>query len=267
MGMHLPRSSARAARLDVLAQCASTNAGLVARASGGDLAHFSALVTTNQTAGRGRLGRTWVAPAGKSLAVSVFLGTGSVAPDRLGWLPLLTGLAMARAVQSLLIGHDVSVKWPNDVLVDGLKVAGILAELVPGAGVVMGAGLNLTIAERELPTPTSTSLALNGWGSGSPTADDEMVDAALSAYLVELDSLYSALASAGFDAGGSGIRSQVTAACATVGRVVRVELPGGDELVGTATDIDDSGRLVVAGTSFDGTRAIAAGDVTHLRHA
>ncbi len=265
--MHLPLSSAVAARLDVLPQTGSTNAELVARASGGDVAHFSVVVTLDQTAGRGRLGRTWVAPAGKTLAVSVFLRTGSVAPDRLGWLPLLAGLAMTRAVDSLLDDRVVSVKWPNDVQVDGLKISGILAELVPGVGVVMGAGLNLTMAADELPTPTSTSLALVGWGAGRATADDAMVDAALSAYLVELNSLYSSFAAAGFDAGGSGLRSQVGAACNTIGRGVRVDLPDGDQLFGTATDIDENGRLLVSGTSFAGVRAIAAGDVTHLRYA
>ncbi len=265
--MHLPLSKAVAARLDVLPHTGSTNAELVALASGGTLAHFSVLVTTDQTAGRGRLGRTWLAPAGKTLAVSVFLATGTVPPDRLGWLPLLTGLAMTRAVDSLIENHDVSLKWPNDVHVDGLKVSGILAELIPGIGVVAGAGLNLTMTESELPTPTSTSLVLNGWGGDAVIADDSMVDAALSAYLVELDALYSSLAAAGFGAGASGLRAQVDAACSTIGRSVRVDLPDGGELFGTATGIDESGRLMLSGTSFEGVRAIAAGDVTHLRYA
>ena len=264
--MHLPLSSAIAAQLDVLPQAGSTNDELVARASGGDLPHLSVLATTNQTAGRGRLGRDWVAREGKALAVSVFLGTGAVSPDRLGWLPLLTGLAMTRAVGLLVDGHEVTLKWPNDVHVNSLKVSGILAELVPGIGVVIGAGLNLTMTAAELPTPTSTSLALNGWGDGRETVDDAMLDAALSTYLNELDSLYSAFAAAGFDSGG-GLRSEVSAACNTIGRSVRVDLPDGGQLFGSATGIDDLGRLVVAGTSFDGVRAIAAGDVTHLRYA
>ena len=265
--MHLPLSSAIAARLDMLPQAGSTNDELVARASGGDLPHLSVLATTNQTAGRGRLGRDWVAREGKALAVSVFLGTGAVSPDRLGWLPLLTGLAMTRAVGLLVDGHEVTLKWPNDVHVNGLKVSGILAELVPGIGVVIGAGLNLTMTAAELPTPTSTSLALNGWDDGRETVDDAMLDAALSTYLNELGSLYSAFAAAGFDAGASGLRTEVCAACNTIGRSVRVDLPDGGQLFGSATGIDDSGRLVVAGTSFDGVRAIAAGDVTHLRYA
>lgn len=265
--MHLPLSRAAAAWLDVLPQTGSTNAELVARASAGQLAHFSVLVTTDQTAGRGRLGRVWVAPPGKTIAVSVFLGTGAVAPDRLGWLPLLAGLAMTRAVDSELDDHEVALKWPNDVHVEGLKISGILAELVAGSGVVMGAGLNLTMTQTELPTPTSTSLALNGWGDGAAVAGDEMVDAALAAYLAELSSLYSTLAAAGFDAGSSGLRAQVESACGTIGRSVRVDLPDGTQLFGVATGIDESGRLVVDGSSFDGVRAIAAGDVTHLRYA
>ena len=270
--MHLPLSRAVAGQLDVLSSIGSTNTELVARASRGALPHLSVLVTTNQTAGRGRMGRVWVAPPGRTLAVSVLLQTGTVPTERLGWLPLLAGLAMARAVAPRLGDHDVSVhdvsiKWPNDVHVDGLKISGTLTELVPGVGVVIGAGLNLTMAASELPTETSTSLALNGWGTAGSAADDAMVDAALSAYIVELSSLYSGLAAAGFDSLASGLRAAVVSACGTIGRSVRVDLPGGEKWFGTATGIDDSGRLVVAGSSFEGSRSVAAGDVTHLRHA
>ena len=265
--MHLPLSRAAAARLDVLPQTGSTNAELVARASAGQDEDLAVLVTTDQTAGRGRLGRVWVAPPGRTLAVSVFLATGSVGPDRLGWLPLLAGLAMTRAVRVLLPGHDVTLKWPNDVQVAGLKISGILAELVPGVGVVMGAGLNLTMTRAELPTPSSTSLALNGWNPENAAAEDAMVDDALSSYLAELIPRYRSFAAAGFDAAISGLRTEVRAACSTIGRDVRVDLPGGEQLFGTATGIDASGRLVVVGASFDGERSIAAGDVTHVRYA
>jgi BirA family biotin operon repressor/biotin-[acetyl-CoA-carboxylase] ligase len=242
--MRLPLSSAIADRLDVLDETGSTNAVLVERARAGTAPEFSVVMTTNQTAGRGRLGRTWVAPPGKTIAVSVLL----TPTDRLSWLPLLAGLAMTRAVRSLVTGHEVTLKWPNDVQVDGLKVSGLLAELVPGAGVVIGAGLNLTIDESELPTPVSTSLTLVG---ASP---DDLVDRALAAYLGELRGLYEGMLA------GADIRSQVEAECSTIGRRVRVELPGGDDLYGTATGIDAEGRLVVD------DRVVAAGDVTHLRY-
>ena len=242
--MRLPLSSAIADRLDVLDETGSTNAVLVERARAGTAPEFSVVMTTNQTAGRGRLGRTWVAPPGKTIAVSVLL----TPTDRLSWLPLLAGLAMTRAVRSLVTGHEVTLKWPNDVQVDGLKVSGLLAELVPGAGVVIGAGLNLTIDESELPTPVSTSLTLVG---ASP---DDLVDRALAAYLGELRGLYEGMLA------GADIRAQVVAECSTIGRRVRVELPGGDDLYGTATGIDAEGRLVVD------DRVVAAGDVTHLRY-
>ena len=244
--MRLPLSSAIADRLDVLDEAGSTNAVLAARARAGTEPEFSVVVTMNQTAGRGRLGRTWTAPPGRTIAVSVLL----TPPDsaKLGWIPLIAGLAMTRAVRSLVAGHEVTLKWPNDVQVDGLKVSGLLAELVPGAGVVMGAGLNLTMDAAELPTPVSTSLTLVG-------ADPEGIeDAALAAYLTELKALYARLLD------GAGVRGEVERECSTVGRSVRVELPGGDNLYGTATGLDEGGRLVVDG------RAIAAGDVTHLRY-
>lgn len=264
--MHLPLSSAIATHLDVLDETGSTNAVLVGRARGGVEPEFSVVMTTNQTAGRGRLGRTWVAPPGKTIAVSVLFTPTSL--QRLGWLPLLAGLAMTRAVRALVEGHEVTLKWPNDVQVDGLKVAGLLAELVPGGGVVIGAGLNLTMDAAELPTPVSTSLTLVG---ASP---DALVDRALAAYLGELRDLYAVWGE------GGDIRALVAAQCSTIGRRVRVELPGGDDLYGTATALDQEGRLVVEVLDEQGRRvevldehgrrvggrAIAAGDVTHLRH-
>lgn len=266
--MDFPLSRAVAPQLDVLPEAGSTNAELVARASGdASLPDFSVIATTSQTAGRGRLGRTWVAPPGKTLAVSVLLrpaalNTAAMDPAGLGWLPLLAGLAMTRAVASLVgKGAALTLKWPNDVQVDGLKVSGLLAELVPAAGgVVIGAGLNLFMTADELPTPTSTSLTLVG---ANP---DELLDRALAAYLAELRDLYLPFAAAGLDARASGLRDAVTRACSTIGRSVRVELPGGSDLFGTAVDIDELGRLVVSRLEDARREPIAAGDVTHLRY-
>lgn len=255
--MQLPLSHAIAPHLDVVPRVGSTNAELVARAS--DAPHFSVIVTTDQTAGRGRLGRVWVAPPGKTLAVSVLLTPGEVPLDRLGWIPLLAGLAMTRAVATLVPAHRASLKWPNDVHIDGLKVSGVLTEYVADAhAIVVGAGLNLTMTVDELPTPTSTSLTLNG-----ATDDDGLLDAALSAYLHELQHLYAEFEGSGFDA-AAGLRDEVVRACSTLGRRVRVELPGGDDLYGPAEDIDDAGRLLVRDTGV--VHAVAAGDVTHLRY-
>lgn len=262
MGMHLPLSRAVAPLLDFRDEAGSTNAELVSSGSV-DPTHFRVVATTSQTAGRGRLGRAWIALPGRTLAVSVLVTPDLSRIERLGWLPLLAGLAMTRAVTSLVpAGVGVALKWPNDVLVGERKVSGLLTELVPGIGVVIGAGLNLTMTAEELPTPTSTSLTLAG------VSDADLVDVSLSRYLAELRSLYDGFAAAGFDAEASGLRSAVTRECATLGRRVRVELPGAPDLVGITTGLDGSGRLMVEpATGPEGPRAVAAGDVTHLRHA
>src|SRR5690554_2986061 len=126
--MHLPLSEAAAARLEILDRCGSTNTELVTRAAGSPEAwpDFSVLVTGEQTAGRGRLGRSWVAPPGQAIAISVLLRPAVLDPDLLGWIPLVAGLAMARAVDAVLNGHEVGLKWPNDVQIDGMKVSGLL---------------------------------------------------------------------------------------------------------------------------------------------
>lgn len=257
--MHLPASRAVAPHLEVLADSASTNVELVARVSAAGQPHFAVLATDNQTAGRGRLGREWIAPPGKALAVSVVLEFGLAPVERLVWVPLLAGLAMTRTVDSLVgDAHPVSLKWPNDVLVDGLKVSGLLAELVLSAGViVMGAGLNLAFERDELPTETSTSLTL----LGAPA--DDLLDTVLSRYLGHLRELFDSFAASGFDAEASGLRAAVVDACGTIGREVRVELPGQADLLGVARGIDDSARLVVDGPGA--SVAVAAGDVTHVR--
>jgi BirA family biotin operon repressor/biotin-[acetyl-CoA-carboxylase] ligase len=156
--------------------------------------------------------------------------------------------------------HEVTLKWPNDVLIDGYKVSGILSELLPGAdGLVIGAGLNVALDEHDLPTLTSTSLLLVTGRAPDP-------DSVLARYLTELGRLYSRYLAAGGDPEASGLRAEVTALCGTLGEAVRVELPGGADLVGTAVDLDVHGRLVVRDQADNELQAVAAGDVTHLRY-
>jgi BirA family biotin operon repressor/biotin-[acetyl-CoA-carboxylase] ligase len=256
--MQLPLSRTVAPGLELLAEVGSTNAELSRRASAGSLADFTVVATTNQTAGKGRLGREWIAPPETAIAVSVLLAPVETQLERLGWLPLLAGLAMTRAVASLVTGHSVALKWPNDVHIDGLKVAGLLAEFVPAArAVIIGAGLNLTMTRGQLPTETSTSLSING------VDETEIVDAALSHYLAELKSLYSSYTGSGLDAGASGLHAAVSSACSTIGKRVRVELPSDDDLHGTAEGLDSLGRLLVRTDSR--LEAVSAGDVTHVR--
>ncbi|RZU64332.1 BirA family biotin operon repressor/biotin-[acetyl-CoA-carboxylase] ligase [Microterricola gilva] len=282
-----PRSAAAVPRFEALAETGSTNDELVERASGAEAAEWpdlAVLVTDNQTRGRGRLGRTWLAPTGKSLAISVLLrpvvAGGALPLEHFGWFPLLAGAAMTRAVRAVVdSAHELRVaeavaagesdvaeapavrlKWPNDVQISGYKVSGILSELLPdAAGVVLGAGLNVSLDEHDLPTLTSTSLTLVTRRPVSP-------DAVLAAYLTELGELYRAFLAAGGDAVASGLHAEVSALCGTLGQDVRVELPGGGELLGTATAIESDGRLRVREQRSGDETSVAAGDVTHLRY-
>jgi BirA family biotin operon repressor/biotin-[acetyl-CoA-carboxylase] ligase len=207
-------------------------------------------------------------------------GGGALPLDRFGWFPLLAGAAMTRAVRSVVdsahalrvaeavaAGESdvadapaVTLKWPNDVQISGYKVSGILSELLPDAGgLVLGAGLNVSLDEHDLPTITSTSLTLVTRRPVSP-------DAVLAAYLQELAALYSDFVSAGGDALACGLHAEVSALCGTLGQDVRVELPGGGELLGTAVAIESDGRLRVREHGSGEQTSVAAGDVTHLRY-
>lgn len=263
MTSEFPRSAAVASRLDILPSTPSTNDVLVAGAADGDAwPDFSVVVTDDQTAGRGRLGRSWVSPPGATLAISVLLrADASLRIDALGWLPLAAGLAMTRAVRSTLPWRDdVFLKWPNDVLVGGRKISGVLSELVVGAvpSVVVGAGVNVTMTEEQLPLPTATSLVLAGAEHPDP-------DVVLETYLREFRALVDAFREAGGDAQASGLQAAVTDACGTIGARVSVELPGGTLLTGLARGIDVSGRIVVQADGSSDLTPISAGDVTHLR--
>ena len=263
--MSFDRSREVAAALYELASSSSTNTELAARADREGFADLTVMLTRYQSAGRGRLGRSWTAPPGASVATSVLLRPrlpdGSVpTPDRFGWLPVIAGVAMADAVARVLPAREVGFKWPNDVLVGGRKISGVLAEfLQSGTGVVVGAGLNTRMTADELPVPTATSLVVEG-----ASVDDELEDQVVAAYVTGLRDRVVRYLAAGADAEASGIRAEARGRCLTLGRPVRIELPGGEELLGTAVDLDADGRLILA--DRDGVaRSVAAGDVTHVR--
>lgn len=262
--MEFPLATAFAANLIVLDEVASTNADLVSRAREEALLEFTVVATTTQTAGRGRLGRTWQAPPGTSLAASVLLHPqdSGLHHDLYGWLPLVAGVAMSRAVSQVLPDQYVSVKWPNDVLIGAKKVSGLLCELLPNGSVVVGAGINLTIPEDALPVPTATSLML--MGAVGPA--EELADVVLSHYLRELKVLWGVLTIADPVNGIRDIRSQVSAQCSTLGKPIRLSLPDGTEEYGTAVDLDDSGQLRYRRDGDGRVQSVAAGDVTHLRY-
>lgn len=237
--------------IDVVESTGSTNADLIARAETPE-ADRAVLIAEAQDQGRGRHARTWVSPPRAQIALSVLVRLDGIDPAALGWLPLLTGVAVVDALRSTA-GVAADLKWPNDVLIDGRKVAGILAEVASGGSapaVVVGVGINVGLTEAELPVPHATSLAL----VGAPVTDRTVLVQAL---LTEFARRFTAWRDSGWAT--AEISAVYRDRCATIGAEVRAELPGGEVLTGTATDIDAAGRLIVGG------RALSAADVTHLR--
>jgi BirA family biotin operon repressor/biotin-[acetyl-CoA-carboxylase] ligase len=247
------------ARLDVADRVGSTNAELLAAAAQG-APDRAVLVAERQDAGRGRLGRDWTTLPGDGIAVSVLLRPDGVSPDRFGWLPLLAGLAVHDAVHAA-VPVRTCLKWPNDLLVgeNQRKAGGILAEATTGpdgTAVVLGIGLNVTGAPGDLP-PGATALATEG---GMPLDRTAL----LVALLTRLAAREAAWRAAAGDPDVDHLRGDYRAVCGSLGAEVRVELPGGMSVTGMAEDVDGDGRLLLLGA--DGQRrAIAAGDVVHLR--
>ena len=254
----LDRQAAEAAagsvgwRLEIVEETPSTNHLVAERFREGE-PHGLVVVAEHQTAGRGRLGRGWVTPARTSVTVSFLLVPEHDGTGPWSWLPLLTGMAAARAIASVT-GLQPELKWPNDVLVGGGKLGGILIERVGNgdrAAAVVGIGLNVDQSAEELPVQEATSLTLAGAGEVDRTA-------VLSALVAEL--------ARGYDAWHAGrpLLPEYRELCSTLGRQVRVLVPGG-EVSGEAVDVDDEGRLVVR--TADGEEHLAAGDVVHVRAA
>jgi BirA family biotin operon repressor/biotin-[acetyl-CoA-carboxylase] ligase len=281
----------------VVEETGSTNADLLARARSG-AGEGLVLVAEAQTSGRGRMGRRWISPPRRALTFSVLLRP-AVPAGLLGWAPLLAGVAVASALQQTA-GVDARLKWPNDVLVDGAKIAGILAERW-GDAVVIGAGINVLQERGELPVPTATSLLVaqgagpagagaagpaearragpvEAWGEGpveargggqagapGPGGWADMRQRLLTAVLDGLARWYRAWLDQPQpgDADGCGLRAEYLRRSGTVGMAVTVMLPGGQNLTGMAAGIDTAGRLEIRTPA--GLVQVSAGDVVHLR--
>ena len=229
--------------VELAAEVDSTNRVLLERARHGAPAGL-VLVADHQTAGRGRLDRTWEAAPGAALLVSVLLRP-DVPPDRLHLVTAAAGLAAVESVEAAGAA-SVSLKWPNDVVVaDGRKLAGILAESILDGGdvaaVVVGMGLNLRSAPDE-------GVALDELTSSAVGRD-----ALLSAWLERFDAWLERL---------DGVPPAYRARCSTIGQAVSVEEPGGVSC-GRALDLDDDGHLVVE--LEEGRRTFAVADVVHVR--
>ncbi|CAL9275879.1 MULTISPECIES: biotin--[acetyl-CoA-carboxylase] ligase [Streptomyces] len=249
-------------RVDVVQRTGSTNTDLVARAAREDLAEGTVLVAEEQTAARGRLDRQWSAPPRSGLFFSVLLRPAEVPVRRWGWLPLLTGVAVATGL-SRVAGVDTALKWPNDLLVtvgdEERKAGGILAERAGDDGIVVGVGVNVSLRADELPVPRAGSLAL----AGAVNTDR---DPLLRGVLRSLEDWYGRWREAGGDPSVSGLQETYAAGSATLGRMVRAELPGDRSLVGEAVAVDGDGRLVLA-TGAGVQEPVGAGDIVHLRPA
>jgi BirA family biotin operon repressor/biotin-[acetyl-CoA-carboxylase] ligase len=259
-------------RVDLRSETGSTNADLIAAARAGEREGL-VVAADRQTAGRGRRDRAWVSPPRAGITLSVLLRPGEADHERgwapvprrwYGWLPLLTGVALLDAVRRVA-RVEAQLKWPNDLLVTTLagpeaKCAGILAEALATA-VVVGVGLNVTNREDELP-PTgpgglgASSLRL----AGAASTDRQPLVAAL---LRGVATWYERWREVGGDATACGLADVYRRGCATLGRRVRVVLPGERELLGTADGVDGDGCLVVR--TADGLEPVSAGDVVHVR--
>lgn len=230
----------------------STNADLAALARTTDLDGL-VLVSEEQTAGRGRFERRWESPAGASVAFSLLLRPTRPALDW-GWLSLLAGMAVATGIEQATGAEPgrVELKWPNDVLVDGRKICGILSERIDaeqGAAAVVGIGINFSLDEDELPVPTATSLRIAGLEAGKSEV--------LASLLTEFARLYQIWESQGE------VHQEYERRCASIGSPLRVMVDEHTQVLGTGDHVDDFGRLVVR--TPQGLQAFSAGDVFHLR--
>ncbi|MEX3517785.1 biotin--[acetyl-CoA-carboxylase] ligase [Corynebacterium camporealensis] len=223
-------------RIDHVRETGSTNADLLNDAAPLNRAVLFADV---QTSARGRLGRSWSAPADAQLITSVILLPESV--EHLGTLPLAAGLAVTDTVDGAVL------KWPNDVLYDGKKLCGILAERAGDGRIVLGIGLNVSLTREQLPVSHATSLLLEGHSTDRTVVAESL----LRNLSTRLDQ---------WESQSPELLDDYRAVCSTLGQQVRLEAPGGD-IVGRADGIGEDGSINVGGKFY------YAGDITHLRPA
>lgn len=240
--MQLPLSQAVFADLIWREVVDSTNLELQ-RLTTGSTEDFTAMVAGSQSAGQGRLGRQWESLPGSSLSLSVFLRGPFKMP---GWVSLLAALATARALDKLGVS-GAGVKWPNDVLVGGRKISGILSRLQSDGSVIVGIGLNLGEQSAEI----ANAVSLSELG----------VSADLDRVLATLGLELKALLADGVEVVDA-TKAQFEDLCITIGQTVRAELPDGSEVSGVASEIDSSGQLVILTPE---RVSLSAADVWHLR--
>lgn len=257
----------------VVEEAASTNTELAALVDGSDpqWRETSVLVARHQSAGRGRIDRSWDVLPNSSFTFSLHIEL-DLEPQAFTWVPLAVGAILAEELGEAL-GVDVGVKWPNDLVVRNAgpelegwlsmrKVGGILVQRVGTRSVIVGVGINATQDAEQLPVPTATSLALAlGERQSSGLGDGNELLAGL---IVRIINSLRLLERAGGDPGVSGLHDRCVAQSVTLGTSVRAELTDGTILFGMATGLAADGGLIVAGG--DGEElVVTSGDVYHLR--
>lgn len=203
------------------------------------------IVTEFQSNGRGRLDRTFEAPAKSALLFSFYIKPKKLRSEW-GFIPLIAGLSLVRAITAMDNAINISLKWPNDLLINEKKCAGIIAQTTT-QGIVLGIGLNVSMTSEELPVPNATSLTIEGF---------KFVERNI--LLSQILNIFAKL----FDAWEDGFEllNEYSDVCSTIGKKVRLELPGGENLEATVTRISPTGELIL-----NNGRHVSAGDVIHLR--
>jgi len=229
-------------RVSVVDVTASTQIDLAALASSGKAKPGDVITANFQSAGRGRLSRSFEAPKNSALLFSMYLEPARIKDDW-GWIALMAGASVAQTLEQ----YGASVKWPNDVLIKEKKVCGVIAEIV-GDGVVVGIGINVGMKVEELPVPTATSLAIEG-------ATDFDRNQLLVNLLAQFEANFTA-----WDAGDNAFASVYATLSSTLGTKVQIHYPNEEIEKGLAVSISSRGELVL-----DSGTHVQAGDIVHLR--
>ena len=232
-------------RVSVVELTGSTQNDLLQLVESNNALDGQVIATEFQSNGRGRLDRTFQAPAQSALLFSFYIKPRKERSEW-GFISLIAGLSLVRAITTIDTAMNVSLKWPNDLIINEKKCAGIIAQTT-NEGIVIGIGLNVSMTPNELPVSTATSLAIEG----STITDRNLL---LSHLLNTFAELFEAWEE------GSELLDEYASASSTIGKKVRIELPGGENLEATVARISHTGELVL-----DDGRHVSAGDVIHLR--
>jgi BirA family biotin operon repressor/biotin-[acetyl-CoA-carboxylase] ligase len=248
-------------RVKVVESTGSTQVDLAKNVRDGMAIHGDVLASEFQSQGRGRLDRSFVAPARSALLFSLYVEPKNHG-NRWGWLPLLAGQSVVHAISEVLDIHDaddLKLKWPNDILLNDLKVAGLLSERIQtpaGTGVVIGIGINVYTRQEELPVTSATSLAMQGYSGCDRNILLGQVLESFADYLQR------------WERGDPTLLAEYLSLSATIGRKVEIEMPGSIKVFSVATSVDDTGALILEDGSLilsGDVVHVHAGDISHLR--